>query len=75
VGTLLGFLGGFDSFDSFLEFLFEGFLKEFSSFVEEEGFHVVENAVIGDEVALGEQGFEFGNEELVRTGLGGFGLH
>ena len=72
VRASLGFLSGFDSLDAFLEFGFEGFLEEFSSFGEEEFVHVVEGlsifGVVGDHVAFGEQGFEFGVEEFVHAG-------
>jgi hypothetical protein len=71
VGTLFTFGGVFDLLDSFLEFFLEGFLEEFSSFVEEEGFHDVECLFVGvDQVAFGEQGFEFGKKELVNGGGG-----
>jgi len=40
--ALLGFLCLFDVLDVFLEFVLEYFVGEFSSFVEEKGFEVVE---------------------------------
>ena len=58
LGTLFGFIGLFDSLNVFSEFGLKGFLKELSSFDEEELVHVVEGlpvgGVIGDEIALGE---------------------
>jgi hypothetical protein len=71
--------GGFGAFDTFLEFGFEGFLEEFASFDEEKFVHIVEGlsegGVVGDEVALGEKGFEFGNQQVAnssRIGLHGY---
>ena len=76
MGTLFGFGSGFDLFDSFLEFVLKGFLEKLSSFVEEEGFHAVEGLrVTRNEIALIEQGIEFGVQEFAAGRLGAGRLH
>ena len=76
VGTLIGCRVRFDSLDSFLKFLLEGLLEKLSPLVEEEEFHGIEGVfVAGDEIALGEQRFECGDDEVVCQSLEGFGIH
>jgi len=79
VGTLFAFAAGFGAIDVFLEFLLKGFLEKLSSFDEEEFFHVVEcfaaSSVIGDEIALVEQGIQFRVEKCPAVRKGRSGLH
>ena len=74
MGTLFGFCGAFDSLDALLEFLLEGFSEKNSSFVEKEGLLGIESLFIaGDQVVLGEKGFESGDDEIVDDGAGDSG--
>ena len=79
VGTLFSFVGGFVAFDSFLEFLFEDFFGEVSTFDVEKVIEVVEYVSIGgvvhDEIAFVEHGIEFFVEQSPNSGRGGSGLH
>ena len=63
--------------DVFLEFCLKSIVEKFSSFGEEELFHIIEGlsvvSVSGNEVAFVEQGIETGVEEVAN--VGGFGLH
>jgi hypothetical protein len=60
---VLGFGGNFGTFNAFLELFLKGLLEKLASLGEEEVFQGVEGfavgGVIGDEVALVEQGIEF----------------
>jgi hypothetical protein len=63
MGTVLGGGGGFVFFDPFLHFLLKGLLEKLPSFGEKEVFEIVErlsvSGVVGDLIALVEQGVEF----------------
>jgi hypothetical protein len=76
--TLLGFGGGFVFFDPFLHCLLKGLLEKRSAFGQEKVFEIVEglaiSGVVGDLIALVEQGVEF-RVEKVTGGPGGWGLH
>ena len=66
---------GFGLFDAFLEFFLEGLLEEFSTFVEEKGFHGVEGVgITGNQVALIEEGVKLFREMVAKRGGRG-GLH
>ena len=76
VVTLLGIGCRFDWVDSFLELFLKGFLEKLSSFNEEEVFHCVEGLrITGDEIALIEEGIEFGVKEFTTAKMGRVGLH
>jgi hypothetical protein len=76
VGTLLRFGSGLGVLDSFLEFFLKGVLEKLSSFDEEEVFHCVEGlGVTGNEIALIEEGIEFGVKEFTTAKMGRVGLH
>ena len=74
LGTVWWFGGAFVLLDAFLEFCFEGFLEEFSTFEEKELVHVIDGLwVTGNEIALFEEGFELSDEQVANGR--GFGLH
>jgi hypothetical protein len=68
VGTLFGFGGRFGAFDALLKFLLKSFLEKLSSFGQEKLVHIVEGfavgGIVGDEVALVEEGFELRHEKV-----------
>jgi hypothetical protein len=69
----------FGTLDALLEFGFECFSEEFSSFDEKEFVEVIEclpiGGVIGDEIAVIEEGIKFGVKQLTPGREGRFGLH
>jgi len=79
VGTLLTFGSGFDTFNALLQLFLKGFLEKLASGEEEEVFQVIEGfavgGVIGDEVALVEQGIEPSVKEVTTGREGRFGGH
>ena len=78
--TPFAFFGGFSAFDAFLflQFLFEDFGEDFSSFGEEELVEIVKSfsvsGLVHDLIAVVEQGFETLHEQsVISDGEGNWG--
>jgi hypothetical protein len=71
VGTLIRCGSGFGSVDTFLEFFLKGLAKKLSSLNKKKRFEIserlTEGGLVGDQIALIEQGIQFRAE--VATGV------